>query len=271
MGKEKDDKKKIIVVTGASSGLGKEFLLQIEKKAKADEIWAIARRTDRLEELKKCVETPVIGLSLDLSKREDLEKYKEKLAQENPNIIVLGNCAGFGKFDHSENIDLDTKLNMIDLNIKAVVSMIDYSLPYMTKGGKIMNIASCAAFQPIPYINDYASTKAFVLSYSRALNQELKYKGIHVLAVTPFWTKTEFFDRAVDPSKKEVVIKYSVMYVPEEVIKKAVKDLYKKKDVSVYGGLNNFQRFLTKILPHKTIMKIWMNQQQYDGTPNIRK
>ena len=72
-----------------------------------------------------------------------------------------------------------------------------------------MNIASCAGFQPIPYINDYAATKSFLLSYSRALNQELKYKNIHVLAVTPYWTKTEFFDRAVDDKKKKVVINAS--------------------------------------------------------------
>lgn len=267
----KDDRKRVVVVTGASTGMGREFVIQIEKKAKADEIWVIARSLDKLETLKECIETPVVCLSLDLSKQSDLDKYKEKLAKENPNVVVLGNCAGFGKFDHSENIDLDTKLNMIDLNVKATVCMTDYTLPYMSKGSKIMNIASCAAFQPIPYINTYAATKAFVLSYSRALNQELKYRGIHVLAVTPFWTKTEFFDRAVVPGKKEVVIKYAVMYVPELVVKKAVKDLYRRKDVSCYGGLNNFQRLLTKLLPHRLVMKVWMNQQKYDGTPNIRK
>lgn len=263
--------KKIIIVTGASSGMGREFLVQISKKEAVDEIWAIARRSDKLEELKQLVSIPVVPISLDLSKKEDLERFNLMLQQEKPEIKILGNCAGFGVFDHSENISLETKLNMIDLNIKAPVTMIDYCLPFMEKGAKIMNIASCAAFQPIPYINDYASTKAFLLSYSRALNKELKYRKIHVLAVTPFWTRTEFFDRAVIPNKKEVVIKYTVMYSADEVIKKAIKDLYKKKDVSIYGGLNKFQRFLTKVLPHKMIMKIWMNQQKYDGTPNIRK
>ena len=100
-------------------------------------------------------------------------KYKERLEKEKPNIIILGNCAGFGIFDHSENVDTNIKLNMIDLNVKAPVAMIDYSLPYMESNAKIMNIVSCAGFQPIPYINDYASTKAFLLSYSRALNQYL--------------------------------------------------------------------------------------------------
>lgn len=263
--------KKIIVITGASSGLGKEFLFQIEKKEKVDEIWTIDIDKEGLDKLKEETQTKIVSLALDLSKKSDLEKYKKKLDEEQVDVIILANCAGFGKFDHSENIDLEIKLNMIDVNVKAPVTMIDYTLPYMKKHAKIMNIASCAAFQPIPYINDYAATKAFLLSYSRALNKELKYRKIHVLAVTPFWTKTNFFDRAVIPNKKEVVIKYSVMYSASEVIKLAIKDLYKRrKDVSVYGTKNKFQRVLTKILPHKLIMRIWMNQQKYDGTPGIR-
>ena len=140
----------------------------------------------------------------------------------------------------------------------------------MKENSKILNVASCAAFQPIPYINCYASTKAFVLSYSRALNQELKYRKIHVLAVTPFWTKTNFFDKAIIKDKKEVVIKYTVMYDAKNVVNKAIKDLYSNKDVSCYGFINNFQKILTKILPHKLVMKIWMNDQKYNGTPNIR-
>lgn len=264
-------KKNVIVVTGASSGMGREFLKQIENKENVDEIWAIARRSDRLVELKEFVKTPIKALSLDLSKEEDLDKYKKELEKENVNVVVLANCAGFGKFDHSMNIDTDVKLNMIDLNVKAVVSIIDFTLPYMNKGSKIMNIASCSAFQPVPYINTYAATKSFLLSYSRGLNAELKFRGIHVLAVCPFWTKTEFFDRAISKNKKEVVIHYSVMYDASKVMKKAIKDLYNnKKDISVYGFINNSQMILTKLLPHKIVMKVWMNQQKFDGSDKIR-
>ena len=265
--------KKVIIVSGASSGMGKEFLLQIlEKEKDVDEVWAIARREDRLLELKKEVSDKIVPLKLDLTLESDLLKYKNKLKSEKPNVIILANCAGFGIFDHSENIDTSVKLNMIDLNVKAPVATIDYTLPYMKDGSKIMNIASCAGFQPIPYINDYAATKSFLLSYSRALNKELKYKNIHVLAVTPYWTKTEFFDRAIDDDKKKVVINYNAMYEAHDVMKKAVRDLYNpKKDVSCYGFVNNFQRILTKILPHSMVMKVWTNQQKLDGTPNIRK
>ena len=265
--------KKIIVVTGASSGMGKEFILQIlEKEKNIDELWAIARREDRLIELKNEVNDKIIPVKLDLTDKNDLIKYRDLLKKEKPNIVILGNCAGFGIFDHSENVDTDVKLNMIDLNVKAPVAMIDYSLPYMKNGSKIMNIVSCAGFQPIPYINDYASTKAFLLSYSRALNQELKYKNIQVLAVTPYWTKTEFFDRAIDESKKKVVINYNAMYNPKDVMKLAIKDLYNaKKDISCYGFTNRGQKLLTKILPHSLVMRVWMNQQKLDGTPRIRK
>lgn len=264
--------KKVIVVTGATSGMGKEFLFQIlEKEPEIDELWAIGRNDKVLSELKN-KNKKIIPLKLDLTVEKDLLKYKEKIDKEKPNVIILANCAGFGKFDHSEGIDTETKLNMIDLNVKAPVALTDYSLPYMKDNSKIMNIASCAAFQPIPYINDYAATKAFLLSYSRALNKELKYKNIHVLAVTPYWTKTKFFDRAIDPSKKEVVIDYNAMYKPEDVMRKAIKDLYNpKKDISCYGFINNFQKILTKILPHKLVMKVWMNSQKLDGTPDIRK
>ena len=263
--------KNIIVVTGASSGIGREFVVQLSKIENVDEIWVIARRTNRLEELKEKIETSIKCLSLDLTNEVDLKKYIEELEKEKPNIKVLVNAAGYGKIEHDENISTDIKLNMIDLNIKAVVTITDASLPYMKENSKIVNIASDAAFQPLPYINVYAATKSFVLYYSRALNQELKYRGIKVLAVCPFWTKTEFFDRAIINKEKDVIINYTAMYETEKVVRKAIKDMNKKnKDISVYGVVNKMQWIGAKIFPHGLVMKIWMNSQKFNGTPNIR-
>ena len=262
--------KEIIIVTGASSGLGKEFVKQIEYKIKADEIWVVARREERLKELKSEVKTPLKIFPLDLSKQESFDTIKSSLEKDKPVIKLLVNCAGFGKFGHIEKIPYETQLNMIDLNCKAVVAVCAISLPFMCEGSKIINVASCAAFQPIPYINVYAATKAFVLSYSRALNVELKYRKISVTAVCPYWVKTEFFDRAINSEEKTVVINYGVMYDAAKVVKKAIRDAYKNKDMSVYGKINKFQKFGAKILPHKTVMKIWMRRQKFDGTPNIR-
>ena len=263
--------KNIIVVTGASSGMGKDFVKQIEVKEKVDEIWVIARRKDRLLALKEQIKTPICPIAIDLSDMEQIKTYAQKLDEEKPNVKILANASGYGKFDHCENIPLETNFNMVDLNCKAVMAMISYTLPYMDKGAKIINFASCSAFQPVPYINVYASTKAFLLSYSRALNVELKYRDISVTAVCPFWTKTEFFDRAIVTDKKEVVVNYSALYDSEKVVERAIADAYKKRDISVYGGKNKFQRLLVKLFPHKFVMSVWMNQQKLDGTPDIRK
>lgn len=265
-------KKNIAVITGASSGIGREFVMQLINREDIDEFWCIARDKERLAELKDSFNKEIKVFSLDLTVESDLLQYKETLKKGSVNVKLLINCAGFGKFEHNENIKLETKLNMIDLNCKAIVSMCDFSLPYMSNGASIINIASTAAFQPIPGINVYAATKSFVLSYSRALNQELKYRGIKVLAVCPFWTRTNFFDRAVGEGKKELVINYVAMYEPQDIVRRALKDLNKRnKDVSIYGFKNKGQALLVKLLPHKIVMKIWMIQQKFDGTPNIRK
>ena len=263
--------KKIIVVTGASSGMGREFVLQISEKEEVDEIWVIARNKERLNELKKAVSTKIVPISMDLTDREQIKKnYLARLKKEKPEVQILANCAGFGIFDHTENIDTDTLVNMVDLNVTAYVALISYTLPYMKKGGKIMNISSCAGFQPIPYINCYAATKAFVTSYSRALLREVKHRGIHVLTVTPFWTETRFFDRAIDTNKEKVVINYAAMYDPAKVMKKAIRDLYNGKEFSCYGFVNNAQWLLVRLLPKKLVMAIWMKSQKLNGTPKIR-
>ena len=263
--------KDIIVVTGASSGLGKEFVLQISKKEAVDEIWVIARRFDKLQELSSMVNVKIVPIEIDLTDATQIEKYAEMLKNNKPNVKILANCAGFGKFNHYENLSTEVHSNMIDLNCKAMMIMTDLSLPYMEKGAKVMNIASCAAFQPIPYINVYGATKAFALSYSRALNRELKYRGIHVLAVCPYWTKTEFFDRAIESEENPVVINYVALYEPSFVIKTAIKYLYTKKDICVPGFKNKIQGLATKLFPHSFVMNVWFSQQKLDGTKENRK
>ena len=123
--------KDVIVETGASSGMGRRFVVQIAKKQKADEIWVIARRKDRLEELAaEITNVKIVPVEADLTNPESAEIYRNKLADEKPNVIILANCAGFGKFGHSETVPVGVQLNMIDLNCKAPVFMIDASLPY---------------------------------------------------------------------------------------------------------------------------------------------
>ena len=261
---------KIAIVTGASSGMGKQFCYALDnlekyvskKKAiKFDEIWVIARRKELLENLKQELKTNVRVIPLDLTKNESFDQLKEMLETEKPDIKYLVNASGFGKFKKSDEISIEDQIGMVDLNVKSLMVITNICIKYMSKGSKIVEISSQSAWQPIPYINVYAATKAFVLHYSRALNQEVKKDGIHVLAVCPFWTKTEFFNRAVD-KKDEVIKYYACLYKPECIVRRAIKDSFKKKDVSLYGFTSKTNVLLAKILPHRFVMWFWMKQQK---------
>ncbi len=254
---------RIAIITGAGSGMGKEFALQLSQKEEFDEMWVIGRRIDKLEALAEEVSCPVRPISLDLTVPGSFETYEELLQKEKPDVAVLVNCSGFGKFGTYEDIPLSESLNMIDLNAKALVAMTELTLPYMRKGAMIAQLDSLSSFQPVPYLNVYGATKAFVLSYSRALNMELKKRGIRVMAICPGWVKTDFFDRATVTDKNAVTY-FNVMYEAKDVIRTAIKDLYKgKKDVSIHGFPVKFQVFLVKLLPHRLVMKIWLKQQKH--------
>lgn len=249
--------KNIAVITGASSGIGYEFTMQLTARESFDEIWVIARSKDKLNSLKEKLTVPVKVLPLDLGLEESYEKYKVLLEEEKPNIKVLINCSGFGKFGSYEEINTKDCLSMIDVNAKAPVALSEYSLPYMKEGARILQVASIAGFHPIPYLNVYAATKVFLLNYSRALNYELKERKITVTAVCPGWTKTPFFDVATEKGAKTSVTRYTGMRTAAERVKKALDRSEKKKDIAVLGLQNNGHRFLAKIVPYSAIMKIW--------------
>lgn len=253
--------KRIAVVTGASSGIGKAFALSLCEHVKIDELWAVARDETKLNALKPLVPFEVKTVSLDLSETESLEKYKALLEQEKPEIAVLINCSGYGKFESTLNIPLNDNLGMIDLNCRGLVGMTQLSVPYMKAGSRIIEIASMAALQPTPYINVYAASKAFVLSFTRALGAELKKSGIKVLAVCPFWTKTSFFSRAVGKGDT-IVKKYVAMYEPEQIVNRAWKDIDLGRDKSIYGFKAKMQAFLVSVFPAKFVMNVWLNQQK---------
>ena len=139
--------KEIIIVTGASSGMGREFAMQIEKKYQVDEIWVIARRKERLECLKEKLQTKVKIFALDLTQKESFEIIQEALFQEKPRVKALINCSGYGKLDHYENMSSETIENMMNLNMLAVVKMVNTVLPYMNKESHIVNF-SCIGYKP---------------------------------------------------------------------------------------------------------------------------
>lgn len=255
--------KKIAVITGASSGIGREFVRTLAAHGQYDELWAIARNSERVEQLKQETTIPVVAVSLDLSRPEAIDKYSDMLSEQKPEVAILINCSGYGKFEATQNISLEENLGMIDLNCRALTAMTYVTLPYMSRGSEIMEIASVAAFQPIPYINVYGASKAYVLSFTRALSRELRPRGIHAMAVCPFWTKTAFFDRAVKKDSNTIVKKYTAMYTPEQIVSAAWRGIkHPKKDYCVPGFKAKLQVFGVKVLPHKWVMNIWLHQQK---------
>ena len=252
--------KKIAVITGASAGMGRICAETVTTWGALDEVWVIARRGELLNTLECGV--PVRALPMDLTDRTSYARYAALLKAENPQVMLLINAAGFGKFCGTMEVPYEENLNMCDLNCQAVMAMSQLSVPYMPAGSRIINFASVAADQPIPYINVYGATKAFVLSYSRALNRELKALGIGVTAVCPFWTKTDFFDRAIPTDREPVVKSYAAMYDPHDIVKRMWRDAKKGKEVCRYGFIARSQSLLAKLLPHRLIMDVWMKQQK---------
>lgn len=255
--------KNIAIITGASSGMGKRFCFEIDKLG-LDEIWGIALKTEDVENIKAELKTPFRFFDLDLTKEESFEAIKKALKAENLVVQWLVNASGYGKFGRYDEISVQNQLGMIDLNCKALTHLTLLTIPFMKEGGRIVEIASIAAFQPIPYIAVYGASKSYVLSYSRALNKELKSKKISVTCLCPFWTKTPFLDRATQTAAKSpVVTKYAALYDPEKVVKRCMKGALKRKEVVLFGFVSKAQTFLVKILPHKWVMAIWEYQQKF--------
>ncbi|MCI8633302.1 MAG: SDR family NAD(P)-dependent oxidoreductase [Lachnospiraceae bacterium] len=248
---------KIALVTGASSGLGREFVRQLALQ-NLDEIWVIARRAERLEALQREVPARLRILAYDLTKDGSVASVKALLEAYHPQVKLLVNAAGFGKFGSCQQLLEQDLRDMMALNMEAVVCLSKVVLPYMPRGGRIINMASMAAFQPLPYFSLYAATKAFVLSYSRALHVELKPRNISVTAVCPGFVDTEFIQVARRTKRPDGCTHYWPLYRPQEVVRRALIDSYRRRDISVYGLNTNIKRFLAKISPQPLTNAVWM-------------
>lgn len=247
---------KIAVVTGASSGMGREFVRQLGYFYKdLDEIWVFARRRERLKRLQLQSRIPLRIFDGDLLRKQIYRQYHRELEEHRPAVRMLVNAAGFGKsgkFAHIARENKKMQLEMTDLNCRALTRMIQYTLPYMSRGSRIINLASSAGFCPQNGFAVYAATKAYVLSLSRALASELRQDGIIVTAVCPGPVDTEFFrvsGELTQPLKRLTLAKAPY------VVHKALKDSRKRREVSVYGMMMKAVRAGTKILPHGLILK----------------
>ena len=245
---------KIAIVSGASSGIGRELVKIIDKHCPMiDEIWVIARRKERLEQLQFKTGHPLRILAMDLSKEESLIRLKKLMDQKKPHIYVLAASAGFGKYGQNISQTFQDATGMIDVNVRALTGLTQMSLPYMVKGGRILLLSSSAAFVPQPGFSIYAATKAYVLSYGRSLGQEMKKRGVHVTTVCPGPVKTEFFDHC-GTGETLSAFKLFFMAQPEKVARQAWRDAMKKKSLSVYGISMKSFRILSKAVPHRWLI-----------------
>lgn len=254
--------KKIAIITGASSGMGKEFVVQADKRYALDEIWVIARREDRLVALQEEVTSKIVPLCLDLTDEKSFDVISSKLKTENPDVKLLVNASGFGKMAEFINSDAISNAGMVDLNLKALILITQTVLPYIKEGGKIIEVGSMSSFEPVPHLSVYAATKAGVLSFTRALAFELKPKKIKVLCVCPYWVQTEFFSRA---GEKERLKKFDILYKPDFVVSVAYKTIDKtKKNYVVPGKYAKLLRALAKFLPHNFMMAVMSKMFKFE-------
>ena len=252
----------IAIISGASSGMGKEFVIQADKRYALDEIWVVARREERLVALQSETKAKIVPLALDLTNPESFLIISNKLESEKPNVKLLVNASGFGKMAEFINSNPQSNAGMVDLNLKALILMTQTVLPYIKEGGKIIEVGSMSSFEPVPHLSVYAATKAGVLSFSRALAFELKPKKIKVLCVCPYWVKTEFFNRA---GEKEMLKKFDILYDSSFVVNVAYKTIDKtKKNYVVPGKYAKLLRFLAKVMSHDFMMSVMSKMFKYE-------
>ena len=245
----------ITIITGASSGLGKEFAIQLDEKLQnVDEIWLLARREDRLEELSEQLQHSTRIFPMDVTDASALASIAEELEEKQPCIKMLINCAGYGILGDFATLSLEEQTGMLDVNCIALTKITHMCIPYMKRNSRMIQIASSAAFLPQQGFAVYAATKSYVLSFSRAIGAELRKKGIYVTAVCPGPVNTEFFDIA-EKYQERLSVKNMTIVEAKDVVKDAITASVNKRPVAVYGPYMKAVQVLSKVLPHSFILR----------------
>ncbi len=246
----------IIIITGASSGMGLEFALQLDEIFDSiDEIWLIARRKKKLLEVAQYMEHTTRVLDMDLTNSSHMQRFERLLREEKPVIRMLVNCAGYGIMGDFSEGDKSELLGMVDLNCRALTEMTYLCIPYMRKNSRILQLASSAAFLPQPDFAVYAASKSYVYSFSRAIARELAPRKIYVTAVCPGPVDTPFFDIA-EKSGSTLGVKKLTIAKADKVVRQAIADSFQKKEHSVYSSMIRSFELLAKVVPHSAILKI---------------
>jgi len=243
------------LITGASSGIGAAFARRLA--ALGRNVFLVARSEDKLitlcNELGRISNIRAQYLATDLSKSDSVINLVDETKKRGLNIDMLINNAGFGSMGDFAKLDITRELNMIDLNIKSLVELTYRFLVPMRelKQGTIINVASTAGFQPVPFMATYAASKAFVLSFSEALWEENRRHGIHVMALCPGVTETNFFEAAqVDRPPMRAA------QTAEDVVATALRGLARQKSHVISGWTNLLMVEAERFLPRSVVVRV---------------
>ncbi len=246
----------IAIITGASAGLGQAFFDSVARRYPAlEQIWLIARRAERLEKMAQGCAIPVEVIPLDLTAAESYAAFAARLTAEKPAVQIFINNAGLGELDEMIDSDWQTQTRMVDLNCRGLTAMATAVLPFMARGGFIINIASIAAFAPTARMTVYSATKAFDLHLSRGLREEMRPRGVNVLAVCPGPMATEFLAVA-DITGRSATFDRLPYCDPKKVADRAVVKAAAGRGVYTPRAFFKFYRVLAKLLPTALVMKL---------------
>jgi len=252
--------KDFALITGASKGIGKCFAQELASKGY--NLVLVARSASLIEELaielKNKYSIQVEFLSSDLSDPSSPEKVLSFCESKSLPVSILINNAGYGLFGEFESISLDSTLNMLRLNMLTLVSLCHLFIPYIKKQekGYILNVASTAAYQSVPLLNAYSASKAFVLSFSRALSFELKNSTIHVSCLCPGSTKTDFMDRAGMENPKILATAEKLGMSAVSVAQQGLSAMFKGVPEYIPGFGNWIGAFASRFLPKILVERI---------------
>ena len=248
----------IAIITGASSGIGEEFARQLHLSEGIEEFWFVARRRERMEELTARLGVKAKIITADLTTEDGINTVRAALEEEKPQVKYLVNAAGFGNFGTFEELAESDVVKMIDLNVKALVLITHMTIPYMVKGGRIIELGSGSCFTPLPAFNVYASSKSFVLHYTKALNFEIKKYGLRATCFCPGWVETEFLGKATAKSDVTMPKSMKPLLSCERVVKKCVRAARKGRTMCVTNWYTKLQHMLFKLTPDSLLSRTWV-------------
>ncbi len=251
----RDFKNKWGLVTGASSGIGAEFARQLA--AQGMHLVLVARREPQLHELADQLRVEYgiqcEFLVCDLTDRDQLRAMCDRAQEVAPAIDLLVNNAGFGLTMTLDKIDVPQTTRMIRLNVASLTELTYRFLPGMLerRDGAVINLASLASFQPLPYMAAYAASKSFVLHFSESLWAETRSRNVTVLALCPGFTRTDFLTEAGMP-----VWTQKVTHTPQQVVRRAFRALRSRRQYTVPGAMNYAASLLPRLAERRVVVKI---------------